>query len=232
MIVFVDGSTRVGKDFLIEELMSIKYPELFGLTQSNYEFLKQFSSNGGTDGMYINTINIISNIGKLINWFNSVDYNNMGCPVVIINRSILSDFTEYLMLAMVNRAFLDNKGPVDVKGSLLKFYDELFNKYPQYLESVKLTLNSLNLPHQNQFHYLLIEEPRYNVIEYNVNLTTDKAKYHYIAILNRLNVIDGVDSKKMNEFRMIYNHIMGLLIDSVNGNRITDEELFQVLGKF
>lgn len=202
--IFIDGSTRVGKDFLIDNLVEGKF-SLDGIDfskmkvlPSNYSFLSQFSSDGGTDAMFINSINIASRIPSLMN-----------CNSTIINRSLVSDFAEYLVLALVNRYMLSNGKKLSINGSSdLSDLISLIDDYPQYLKSSINTLKKLRMVRMDSI--LLIDEPLYDPEDYLSNLGTDKAKFHYYAITNRLDInYDNISLNDLhNQYRLMFNELI------------------------
>jgi hypothetical protein len=101
------------------------------------------------------------------------------------------------------------------------------NQYPQYLNSVSETLKLIDFNGSN-IRYMLIEDPLYSSEEYRKNLETDKAKFHYIAILNRMNT-SNTDYQFIDEFREVYNFIMNILIEYIKGNRLSLKDLKSLL---
>lgn len=174
-------------------------PSTTNVVKSNYSFLDQFSKNGGTDAMFINSINISSRIKML--------FTESNC---LINRSLVADFTEYLILAIINRCKLD--------GDRFQFGDDdTLNRFilysDNYMSYIDASSQVLSIYKDQIGEVFLIDQPLYDTKEYLENLRSKKSKYHYSAIYNRCKMVDsdpdyGVMNMMMKD---IFNYIYGQL---------------------
>jgi hypothetical protein len=189
--IFVDGFTRLGKDYFIDNILSKDNPNLT-IIQSNHS-LDDLSKYYSTDLGFFNLMILINRI-----------HLSGSTEDSIINRSSIGDLSYYILVHILTQFSNSDKKKSELHDNidfeltlgrgdnrayclaneLNKFFMENYSDHINYASKVVALSPIFKFDESDKFYFF--NSPQYDKEEYKKNLLSEKAVKHYKYLINRL----------------------------------------------
>lgn len=192
-MILVDGYTRVGKDYLIDNELIYRFPS-YNVVRSNHD-LADLSSKYSTNLLFFNLAIMINRIHLL---------HDAGS---IINRSFLGDMSYTILVHVFDELKKHNSD---------EYLDKYIETYTGYMGEVLLR-SEVWTEYSNikESSIMLITSNQYDQSLYYKNLNSPKGHAHHDYLINRFSK-SSYYLENCLFIRSVFNRIYRSLVDKLN----------------